>query len=118
MRQRITWPLIIIVSALSAGISSFGFLPVILQFLAVGWFIFVIPGMAYVRMIRMLRPLPLFILAVSLSIALATFVSMFMVLTHTWYPLRGLYFLIAISILGAVLQFTFTPDNQRYPLLH
>ncbi len=112
MRQRITWPIIIIVSALSAGLASLGFLPTILQFLIIGGFILVIPGMAYIRLMLSTPSLTRFILSVALSLSLSTFVSMFMVLTHTWYPLGGLYFLIAISIAGAALQIILSPRNQ------
>ena len=112
MKNRIYWPAIIVLSAVLAGVASIGVLGRFLQFFIVSWFIMVIPGMAYIRLIRSLQPLPRWVLAITMSIVFATFISLFMALTRSWHPIRGLMVLIVISVIGAALQLIFTPWNE------
>lgn len=104
MRRALIWPVIIIFSAVLAAIGATGILPVPVRFTLVGWFMFVIPGMAFVRLLHSLDVLQTWVLAVALSVVLSTALSMYMILARQWNPVNAMLALGLISICGAVLQ--------------
>jgi uncharacterized membrane protein len=99
-----TWPVIIIISAVSSGLLVFGdFLPSA-RYLLSFWFLLVCPGMAYVRLLHIRDSVTEWALAIALSLAIDTVVAMFMLYTGNWSPNGGLVALMAISIGGVALQ--------------
>lgn len=60
--------------------------------------------MAIVRFLGIPDPLHEFVVGVALSLALGSALASFMVYTGTWSPRGALYFLSALSVVGALLQ--------------
>ncbi len=112
MRNAFWWPVIIIVSALTAGtLTLLDAVPP--ARVAIGlWFLLVCPGMAYVRLLQIKEDFFELILAIALSIAINTVVSQALLVTNNWSPRGGLLIVIAISITGATLQLAL-PNNRR-----
>lgn len=97
------WPVIIIISAIGAGLLALAnILPPIRHLLSL-WFLLVCPGMAYVRLLTNTDGLTQWTLAIALSLALDAVVAAFMLYTGHWSPNWGLVALIATS-LGGVLH--------------
>jgi hypothetical protein len=63
-----------------------------------------IPGLAWVRLIRLPDGLTQFVAGVALSLALGILVAQAMVQLHRWSPLFGLCALVTVASLGALLE--------------
>jgi len=68
------------------------------------WFLFLCPGMAFVRLLRVGESLTELTLALALSLAINAIVAITMLYTGTWSPKWGLGIVIGISMCGAALQ--------------
>jgi uncharacterized membrane protein len=106
------WPLIIVISAVGLGFAVIADVGSPVRPALSFWFLFVCPGMAYVRLLQLNELWLELTLAVSLSIALNVAVSLLMLYTNMWTPRGALVILIALSIVGAVLQLI-VPQNAR-----
>lgn len=104
MLKNLTWPIVIIASAVIAGLVALSSADGILRQLLLFWFILVCPGMAVIRLLHLGDTLTQTILAVALSLVLATLVAEVMLLAHKWSPTAILTVLIVISLAGALQQ--------------
>jgi hypothetical protein len=104
MIRSLSWPVILIVSALFASLTLATNLAGFLQPWFIFWFLLVCPGMAFIRLFHIKDPLSEWVLAIALSLALDTILAEIMVLTRHWSPAGGLVLLISLSLAGALLQ--------------
>jgi hypothetical protein len=104
MLKKLFWPVLIIFSAVLAGIFVWSNSGGILRSILLFWFILICPGMALIRLLQLKDLLSEWVLAVVLSLVLSALVAEFMVVTHLWSPPTGLAVLIGISLMGAALQ--------------
>ena len=94
------WPVVIVLLGLFAFLTAaMGVLPEWRTPIVMG-FMFICPGMSFVRLINVKDPLISITLAVALSLAIDTVVAMVQLYTHSWSPTFGLVILIAISFIG------------------
>jgi uncharacterized membrane protein len=104
MSRKLFWPILIISSAILAGILALsnvsGPIRSIIQF----WFILVCPGMAVLRLLKIQDNITEFVLAIALSLIFSTLLAEVMVFAHLWSPILELTILIGISMAGAGLQ--------------
>jgi hypothetical protein len=104
MRRIDPWPLIIVISAVGLGLTVLADVGSPVRPALSFWFLFVCPGMAFVRLLQLNELWLELTLAVSLSIASNVAVSLLMLYTNTWTPTGALVILIALSMVGVVLQ--------------
>lgn len=104
MSRKLFWPIMIILSALLAGILVWSDGGGAFRSIILFWFILICPGMAFVRLLQIENVLTEIVLAIALSLVISTLLAEFMVLTHLWSPGVELAILIGISLLGAALQ--------------
>jgi hypothetical protein len=98
------WPAIIILSGVGAGVVALGNVESPIRPLIALWFLFVCPGMAFVRLLRLGEGLSEWPLAIALSLALDVIVAAAMLYAGAWSPRWGLVALICLSFSGAILQ--------------
>jgi hypothetical protein len=84
-----------------------------LRFVVAFWFLLVCPGMALVPLMRLRDRIAEWTLAIALSLALDALVAGAMVFFGAWSPERGLIILVAVSLIGALLQVV---SAQRRPV--
>jgi hypothetical protein len=104
MLRSIWWPIIIIASAIGAGLTMVGNIGLPIRPIITFWFLLICPGMAFVRLLHIEERLTELTLAIALSIATDTIVAETMLYAGVWSPQWGLVVLIGISIAGVVLQ--------------
>ena len=102
MMQTYRWPLVIVISVVALVVAIVLDLP--LRPLLTFWFTLICPGIAFIRLFQLREPLPQITLAIALSVALNILVGEFVLYLGVWSPALGLGILIAISLIGAVLQ--------------
>ena len=98
------WPIIIIVSAIGAGVAMFLNIETPIRTVIGFWFLLICPGMAYVQLLEIKECFTELVLAIALSIAMNTIIAEALVLAKFWSPLRGLLVLIALCVAGTTLQ--------------
>lgn len=104
IRPRGLWPVTILLSAAGIGVLAFAGLESPIRAVIALWFLFVCPGMAFVRLLRIEDALTELTLAVALSLALDGLVAGTMLYAGMWSPQWGLALLICMSAAGAALQ--------------
>jgi hypothetical protein len=104
IRREWLWPTAIIIWAAGASFFVFGGIESPLRSLVVPSFLFVCPGMAFVRLLKIEEPVAELTLAVALSLALDALVAGTMLYAGMWSPRWGFVLLICASAAGAVLQ--------------
>ncbi len=98
------WPLIILFSAIVAGLMAGSSHQALIRVLFTFWFLLVCPGMAFVRLFRFKEKLAEWVLAISLSIVIDVIVSEIAVL-NSWWSLQGMVDVLAgVSVIGASIQ--------------
>ncbi len=117
--SRWTWPLIIAASACLAALGMAGVLPAPLRVVAAFWFLSVCPGMAFVRLLHLESALARWTLAVALSLGLEAALAELLALTGRYSPAAALLALVALSLVGALMQLRpgprLTPGVRRQP---
>lgn len=104
MKRATVWPIVIGVSALGIGmLAGFDSDSPVRPVLSL-WFLLVCTGMSFVRLLGIKDFVVELVLAIALSIAMSTIVSEILVLSEQWMPIRGLYILIGLSLVGVMLQ--------------
>jgi hypothetical protein len=103
------WSAAIVASALGVGAVTFGGVSSPARPFVALWFLFVCPGMAFVRLLRLGDLLTELIFALALSLALDAIVAAGMIYARAWSPDLGLALLIGISIAGVLLQHAILP---------
>jgi hypothetical protein len=76
-------------------------------------FLFLCPGLALVRLLRLEEPLLELTLAIAFSLALAGLVSLTLLYAHLWSPGAGLAILVAITIGGSGLELATRSNDRR-----
>lgn len=99
------WPAIVLFSTLAVALAVFGGVGSPWRPLVVFWFLLVCPGMALVGLFLPRDGVATVTLALALSIALDTLIAMALLYAGYWSPRAGLVVLIAITLVGVVLQF-------------
>ncbi len=102
--QRSIWPVVIILSSLGAGFMVFSNVMAVIRPIVVLWFLFICPGMAFVRLLRLNEGITQLTLAIALSLALDAIVAGTMLYAGIWSPKGTLGIVIMLSLLGAALQ--------------
>ncbi len=111
--RRIMWPLVILISALSAVLLAGSSTQSPIRILFTFWFLLVCPGMALIRLFHFNERLSEWVLAIALSIALDVVISEIAVLNR-WWSLQGIVVTLAIlSIAGSLLQLWYTLHPQK-----
>ncbi len=104
MNRDLLWPGIVAASTVAmAVVAALGLGPPIAPLVAV-WFVFVCPGLPYVRLLNLGEPLNELLLAVALSLSLESVVSLVLLWGSSWTPGRMLQVMIAITVLGVSLD--------------
>lgn len=100
------WPYVVLLSTGAVGVVALGAVPVPLPVrTALGlWFILVCPGMALVRPLRLDNPLNEWMLAVVLSVSLATIVASVFLYAAAWSWPHILLVLMTVSSAGALVD--------------
>lgn len=98
------WPLILIASGIAIGIIQMLDVEGPIRPLLAFWFLLICPGMAFVPLLKMKQALIELTTAIALSLTLNTIVAEIMIYTDTWSDDWAVAVLIAITIIGAVLQ--------------
>jgi hypothetical protein len=97
------WPAIIVCSAVAAVLVVVFSGPAILRVPLVLWFVGVCPGMAWVRMLRLKDTLTVWVVAVTLSLGVATLASVALAFAHLLSSIGLLVGLAVMSIAGVAL---------------
>ena len=104
MRSNVLWPILIMLSALAAGLVNFVFTDVVIRPMIVFWFLFVCPGMVLVRFLRLKEPVAEWTLAIALSFAIDALVAAVFLYAGRWSPLGILSLLIVLTLGGALVR--------------
>lgn len=116
IRSRWIWPGVILVSAAAASWFFFQGIGSPFRLIATLWFLFVCPGMAFVRLLRLETSSYEWTLAVVMSISIDAIVASLLVYTHSWSMELGMSILVVLSLLGAFLQIVGTwPKRSLVP---
>ena len=110
--RRFVWPLVIVISAIFAGLLAGSSFKAPVRLLFTFWFLLVCPGMAFVRLFRFKEKLAEWVLAIGLSIAIDVVVSEIAVINHWWSLQRMVDTLIFFCLAGALLQ-VWNPFQNR-----
>jgi hypothetical protein len=99
------WPPLLVLLA-GAGVLALVLLdvPGTIRATAVLGYLAVIPGLAWVRLIRLTDGVTQFVIGGALSLALGVLVAQAMVELRRWSPLLGLSVLVAVASLAALLE--------------
>jgi hypothetical protein len=97
------WSVVIMLSAVGAGVVNALNVHVSIRAPIVLWFLFICPGMAYVRLLRLKQYLVEWVLAIALSLALDLIVASMLLYAGRWSPSWALLILIGLSSVGALL---------------
>lgn len=98
-------PIIIIISAIAASIFVFGNIQSPIRFVVVFWFLVVCPGMTFIALLDIDDKFTTWTLAVALSLALDTAVSLIVLYTNRWSAELIVGILVAITLSGVALRF-------------
>lgn len=101
-----TWPIIIILSTIAAGIVVFLLTGVAIRPIIVTWFLFICPGMTIIRFFRLKELVTELALAIVLSITIDAFIASLQLYMHLWSPKVSCGILIALCLAGSTLQLT------------
>ena len=106
MRSSWLWPTIIILSAGAASLVTFVMPASPMRPIVVMWFLFICPGIAPVRLLRLNEPVVEWTLAIALSFAMDAIVAGIQLYVGRWSPTLTLEIVIALSLAGVIIQLT------------
>lgn len=98
-------PAIITITTIAASVSVFGNISSPFRVVIVLWFLLVCPGMAYIDLLEIKDKFTTWTLAVALSLALDTAVSLIVLYTNRWSAALIIGILAALTLSGIALQF-------------
>ncbi len=111
MKVRSRWSLILLLSAIAAGITAFALPGTALCLIVMLWFLLVCPGMVVVRYLNLKEAVAEWMLALALSLAIDAIVASIALYAGVWSPTGILYTLIVICVAGVIGQFIITPSG-------
>lgn len=103
-RSHWLWPIVIVASAIGTGLVTFGNIQSPIRFVIAWWFLFVCPGMSFVRLLHLHDRVAEWSLAIALSFTLDALTAGAMIYSGTWSPPIGLAVLIGLCVIGVILQ--------------
>ncbi len=98
------WPTTILLSAIAACIVAFTMPGTVVALVVILWFLFMCPGMAVVRFMRMSEAVVEWTLAVAVGLSIDAIVAGIFLYGHIWSPPAILITLVVFSIAGAIGQ--------------
>ena len=98
------WPIILILSAIAAGLVTFVLPAISVRPIIVIWFLFICPGMVLVRFLRLKEPVVEWTLALALSFSIDAIMAGIQLYAGRWSPTETLVILISLCIGGAIMQ--------------
>jgi hypothetical protein len=98
------WPIILILSTIAAGLVTFVLPGIVLRPVIVFWFLFVCPGMALVRFLRLKEPVVEWTLALALSFSIDAIVAGIQLYAGGWSPSITLVIIMFLCLGGAIMQ--------------
>lgn len=104
MRSFTLWPVIIVLTALVAGLLTFTNTDNPARIAIDLWFLLVCPGMMLVRFLNFREPLVEWTLAVALSLVADTLVGSILLYTGRWSPTGAFAILLGFTVVGALAQ--------------
>jgi hypothetical protein len=104
MRSSWLWPTIIILSAGAVSLVTFVIPASPMRPIVVMWFLFICPGIALVRLLRLNEPVVDWTLAIALSFTIDAIVAGIQLYAGRWSPTLTLEILIALSLAGVIMQ--------------
>ncbi len=110
--SNLVWPIIIMLSAIAAGLVNFVFTDVVVRPAIALWFLFFCPGMVLVRFLRLKDPVIEWTLALALSLSIDALVAGIQLYTGKWSPAGTLDILIGLSLCGAIVQLATRMGNR------
>ena len=116
MRSAWLWPLTIIVSAGAAALFTFVLPGSAARPFADMWFLFVCPGMAVVRLLRLNNAVAEWMLAIALSLALDASVAGLLLYANHWSPGATLFILLDFTLLGVIAQVVMDSFRTQLPV--
>lgn len=104
MNRDLVWPEIVTASTvMMALVVRLGLGPPLAPIIAV-WFVFVCPGLPYVRLLNLREPLTEALLAIALSLSIEAVVGLVLLRTATWTSVGMLQIVLAITVVGVLLD--------------
>lgn len=104
LQMRWQWPIILLLSAIAAGLVTFVFPGIVVRPFVVFWFLFICPGMVLVRFLGLKEPLVEWVLALALSLSIDTIVAGIQLYAGGWSPTGTLVILMSLCVAGAIMQ--------------
>jgi hypothetical protein len=98
------WPVVIILSALAAGLVTFVFPDLVGRPFVLLWFLCICPGMMLIRFFQLKEPITEWTLALALSLAIDAAVVGIQMYSGNWSPPVTLLIIIGICITGVFVQ--------------
>lgn len=111
MNRALIWPIVIVLSMVSLGFLVAADIQSPVRQLLAFWALLICPGMAYVPLLRLKKPVAELILALALSAALSTLVAEILMLAKIWSSDMALDIMMGFALLGVILQLRFLPDE-------
>lgn len=102
--MKVFWPVVIILSALAAGLVNFVFPDLVGRPIVLLWFLCVCPGMMLIRFFRLKEPVTEWTLAIALSLAIDAAVAGIQMYSGHWSPPITLVIIMGICITGVLTQ--------------
>ena len=102
--MKLSWPVVIILSALAASLVNFVFPDLVGRPIIVMWFLCVCPGMMLIRFFQLKEPVTEWTLAIALSLAIDAAVAGIQVYSGHWSPPITLVIITVICIIGVLIQ--------------
>jgi uncharacterized membrane protein len=100
----LAWPLVLTLSAAAAVTLELAHVHGIARIVVGFWFLFVCPGMALVRLLRLTDRLGELVVAVGASLALEMILATVALYAGVWSPLGLLVILATLAVVGAAAQ--------------
>ena len=99
------WPLVIILSALAAGLTNFVFPDMVGRPIIVLWFLCVCPGMMLIRFFQLKEPVMEWTLAIALSLTIDAAIAGIQMYSGHWSPPVTLVIIIGICTIGVITKY-------------
>ncbi len=98
------WPILIILSALAAGLVNFVWPAMVGRPLIMLWFLSICPGLMLIRFFRLKELVMELTLAVALSFTIEAAILSIQIYSGHWSPPTALLLIIGICIVGTITQ--------------
>jgi hypothetical protein len=110
-REHRFWHLIILLSAIAAGVVAFALPGTLLCLIVILWFLLVCPGLMVVLCLNLKETVAIWTLALAVSLAIDAIVASIALYAGIWSPPDILYTLITICFVWTIAQFIVTRLN-------